>query len=200
MSRTPAPLKWLCEKRARVLGTLTRAEEQVLELNEPVVKLRARLARAENRVQVVLGRVDRLRGDLAGLDRVITVHTPSFEPTRIREVNAWQGRDGRRGAVRGTFKSALQDAPEQGLTTDELAAAVQLACGLEFEFPGSRARWMQNTFKPQVKRFVNEGLVERLHDPESSHLGRWRWKRQRLRTLAELRASSPSTQPTVAMQ
>lgn len=195
MSRTPPPLKWLCEKRARVLNSLNNAQRLHALMTERDTKWtrRAEKARAQAEHTAVL--LSKLRQDLASLDRTLTVFSTDIDPAAIQPVNAFKDRYGPLGTLRASMVAALQDAPADGRTTDELAYLVQAACGLEFGAAAERARWMANSFKPQLKRLVNEGLVERLHSPETSSVGRWAWKRTAAPTLADLRATARGTAP-----
>ena len=50
-----------------------------------------------------------------------------------------------------------------------------------------------NTAHKIVAHLVNEGLLERLHSPDTSYVGRWDWKRASVLTLADLRAAADAT-------
>lgn len=198
VSRTPPPLKWLAEKRARILNALNNAERLHGLMTERHAKWSRRAAAARVKAERASVRLANLQRDLASLDRTIAVFDSAIDPTGIQPVNAFKDRYGRLGIMRASLVAALQASPE-GRTTDELAYAVQAACKLEFDAAPERARWMANSFKPQLKRLVNEGLVERLHSPKTSYVGRWVWKRTDVLTLADLRAaartSTTSTTP-----
>ena len=185
VSRTPPPLKWLAEKRARVLSSINNTERLHSLLVERNTRWTRRAAKARERAERAAAHLAGLRRDLDSLDRTMRVFDAAINPDVIQPVNAFKDRYGRLGSMRASLIAALKGAPE-GRTTDELVCAVQAACKLEFASAIERARWMANSFKPQLKRLVNEGLVERLHPPEATYLGRWAWKQTSRLTLADL--------------
>lgn len=168
MKKTPSALKWLAEKRARVAHDL---------------ELTARVA------EVLNARHEKLKLDLAALDRAVTIYDPALDPKKIGGVNGWQGRYGKRGSMRAAIESVLKAHAPDWMATDNIEALVTLELDLVFEAPGLRKRWYDNSFTKQLRELVAEGLVERYHDATvaTSEVGRWRWKQLSTPTLVQLR-------------
>ena len=89
MKKTPSALKWLAEKRARVVGDLFHKEGLLAEVQAHVAKL---------------------SGELTSLDATIAIYDSAIQAHLIAPIHAWQDRHGRRGA----FKDALLKVPFQG--------------------------------------------------------------------------------------
>lgn len=192
-SRTPPPLKWLSEKRARVHSALNNAERLHSQLAVRAAKWARRAELVGSKAEAVAARREALREDLASLDHTLALYDPGIDAEDIAPINATKDRYGKRGTLRRSVVEAVRAAPAGGLTTDEVSCAVQLACGLVFETMEARARWMRNSFKRELKRLANEGLAVRLHSADKSHLGRWAWKQPTRVTLADLRSAAPSS-------
>jgi hypothetical protein len=173
MKNTPSALKWLAEKRGRLAHDLGQTRQIAADVN---------------------ARVAALEVDLAAVDRAITIFDTNIDPERIEAVNA-HGRYGKRGALKDCILGMLRAHGAEGaewVATQNIEMLVCLELGLTFETPAVRKRWYDNSFAKQLRLFVEQGLVERLHDPRDSsvEMGRWRWLRPERApaTLAELKA------------
>ena len=180
MKNTPSALKWLAEKRGRLAHDLSQTRQIAADVN---------------------ARVASLEVDLAAVDRAITIFDANIDPERIEAVNA-HGRYGKRGALKESILGVLEAhagvsvegtsvAEDAGwVATVNIEMLVCLQLGLTFETPAVRKRWYDNSFAKQLRLFVEQGLVERLHDPRdaSVEMGRWRWlsTKRTPATLAEL--------------
>jgi len=169
MKNTPSALKWLAEKRGRLAHDLLQTRQIAADVN---------------------ARVASLEVDLAAVDRAITIFDANIDPERIEPVNA-HGRYGKRGALRDSVLAALKAHGVEWVATENIEALVCLELGLAFETPAVRKKWYDNSLRKQLKRFVEEGLVERQHDVADLGVetGRWRWlsTRRTSSTLAGLR-------------
>lgn len=104
---------------------------------------------------------------------------------------------GRVPAPRGALKSAiveyLQERYPAEITTGELTRAMQVQFKMDFDSWEALWKWQHGSLTRRLKKLLDEGLVERLHDPMAStgEAGRWRWKSEtdlspdRLRERAE---------------
>jgi hypothetical protein len=174
MRKTPTTLKWLAEQRGRLAHDLTTTERIAADVNH---------------------RLANLRLDLASLDRSIKLYDPSINPADIEPVIATKGRYGARGVLRQTVLLLLKAHAPHWMSTDNLEMMVRLELAIAFETPVERRRWYMGSFKNLLRKFVDAGLIERQHDPEThtQEMGRWRWvDKATPRTLAELRAAATS--------
>lgn len=65
---------------------------------------------------------------------------------------------------------------------------LQLTFGLDFETPRQRSAWRHNSLLRELKRLVDAGILERLHDAfhGTTQEGHWRWIKDGAQTLDEL--------------
>lgn len=169
MRKTPSALKWLVDKRARLAADAERL---------------AKLA------DEVTTRAAQARESLTAIDGAIRVFDARYDPAAIKPVGATKGKYGKHGALRKTVEGALRAAAPAAMGTDELALVLMLELGLDFELPTDRSRWVKNSLSPTLRAMVEDGLVEREHDPTAftSEVGRWRWAGEgKLPTMKALR-------------
>jgi hypothetical protein len=167
MKKVPSALKWLAEKRGRVAHDL----QQTTAIAEQVGK-----------------KLERLTLDLASLDRVIQVYDAAIDPQAIAPIAAWKGRYGDRGALKATVVRHLQVSAPEWMSTNNLEFLVLLDLQVGFATAAERKRWYENSFRRCLKKLVETGHVERLHDPLDcgSDVGAWRWRQDGAGTLASL--------------
>jgi hypothetical protein len=79
IKRVPCALKWLTEKRARILHDLQFHQSLVAEFQDKVAAIQA---------------------DLAAFDQSMRLFDSRLDPSAIEPVNGWRGRYGKRGALR----------------------------------------------------------------------------------------------------
>lgn len=155
MNRTPSALRWMVEKRAALAGEVQRLDELARRITEE--------------------RTARIR-ELAALDETMCLFDARLDPTAIPAVRSWAGRYGKRGGLKEVLRHALQVAYPQPVTTTEAALQACAMLKLDFTSFGDYRRWVDNSLAKQLKRFVSEGIVERLHEARSTgEVGRWRW-------------------------
>lgn len=143
MRKTPSYLKGLAETRARVSAEVTRLETLHAELTT---------------------RLEGARQELSACDTLIKKFDARLEPSRIQPVKAWKGKYGQRGALKlGILEYLSRSAPE-AVSTQELCLFLQQRFGLEFGHWRERLAWKTNTVLRQLRRYADEGLVERLQD------------------------------------
>lgn len=170
VKKTPAALKWLAEKRARLAS-------EVVE--------------AEGRESAAVAEATSLRADLAAIDRSMAVHSPGIDVLGIEAVHAWAGNYGRRGALTLSLARILQSERDQEwVSAPAIASAVIKEFELVFDYPEERGRWYDNSFRSCLRRLVIDGHVEqRSYDQQGGQRrSYWRWKREPVQTLANLRA------------
>ena len=191
MKPTPSPLKWLAEKRARVLSQLSKAESVLAEQSRRVAKLQVAEATARDRV-------GRLRSDLDGLDRTVAVYDSLLDPSEIAPVNGWQGRYGQRGALSDRIIEIVRRDTPNWVPTNVIEALVVAELRLTFETPVLRRKWRNDSFRGRLKKLTLDGILEHRQDSTVSHsaVGYWRLRQEKTWTLADLKAASLATGST----
>ncbi|MBS4037728.1 MAG: hypothetical protein KGZ46_06215 [Hydrogenophaga sp.] len=170
MKKTPAALKWLAERRARVAHDYEQTSRIAAELAE---------------------RAKGLEADLIALDHSIRLYDKRINASAIQPVNGWAGTYGKRGGLRQTVLAILEERSPEWVLTGNIEALVRNKFGLTFVTPFERKRWYQNGFRATLKKLVEDGLIERENDPlvHTGRSTRWRAKVSRKETLDALAAS-----------
>lgn len=165
---TPAALKWLAEKRARIAAELDHIERICLDAQTRQAKLSA---------------------DLAAVDRTIEVYDPSLRPTDITPVQA-RTLYGKRGSLRKLVLAVVTEHAPEWVASDVVALRVLMQHPVDFATPTARKRWFNNSLKSALKDLANQGKVEREHDADdpTGQVGRWRLRQVQPSSLAVLRA------------
>lgn len=192
MKNTPSALKWLAEKRARVAGELQSCEQTIVYIEDELPELRKRLAFSETALNAAMSRKERLASELASMDQVVRMYDEGIDPNAIEPINAWRGKYGKRGALRGFLSATLQNRAPEYVLTSELELLTIAHFSLVFESPALRKHWYDGSFRGTIKVLASQGIIERSHraDISTYEVGSWRWKQDRPKTLAELRGST----------
>ncbi|NKE67621.1 hypothetical protein RAMLITH_17500 [Ramlibacter sp. RBP-2] len=141
-------------------------------MDQQMQELQARRARLEVQ-RASLNQVGRVMGisELQALVPTVRVH------------KAYGGRGFLVDWVRGVLKAAAPHAVD--MRTLVLMAEEQF--GLELPTPEARDRYRKNTLGRAVRKLLELGLVERLHDPQSAGgPGLWRWAADDVPSLRRL--------------
>lgn len=167
MKKTPSALKWLVEKRARLANDVQQTGQLAEELTQRHLALQEQLA---------------------ALDATIRLYDGSIDPTSIAHIAAWQGRFGKRGAMREALVEILRGYSPNWVASATIESAFIAKYRIEFVSPAHRKRWHKQSFGSALIRLVNEGVAERLHDPEvrTGKHGYWRLKQSETPRLADL--------------
>lgn len=189
MKKTPSALKWLAEKRARMAGELQCAEQVSQYLESDADELRKELEMLERLLAAAKQKQDRLRIEVAALDQVIVLYDEGITPSLIAPINAWQGNYGKLGALREFLIETIRARSPNYVSTKELEILTITHFALVFEHRALQARWCHDSFRGALKSLATKGTIERGPDQSctTNQLGKWRWKQEAPRTLAELR-------------
>jgi len=155
MKKTPSYLKGLAETRARLAGDVERHERLLGEISE---------------------KLGQARRELEACDLLIRRFDGRLDPQKIPPIRPWRYQQ-KRGVLRDTITVILKDRAPNTVTTHEIGWELQMRLGLSFETAVEYSKWLHGSVARQLKCFVVEKRVERLHDPltPTSEVGRWRW-------------------------
>jgi hypothetical protein len=167
MNKTPSALKWMAEKRARLAGDLEQSRLLAEELAQRLAKL---------------------QHQLSALDETIRLFDSTVDPTSIPPVVAWQGRYGKLGGFRQALIDVIQARSPAWVASDHVEIGLIARLGICFQSPAHRKRWRENSLGPALRRLLNDGTLERQHDPEvkTGKHGYWRLKQPEAISLADL--------------
>lgn len=156
MRKTPSYLKGLAETRARAAGEVARYAAIIEEVQEKLAASRA---------------------ELEACDKLIRRFDERLDPTEIEPIRAWQGRFGRRGALREALARYVKEAYPNAISTTELAIRAQVEFQLDFGTPNLRRIWVHDSVGGALKVLTARKVLERMHDPQvnSGMTGYWRW-------------------------
>jgi hypothetical protein len=88
-NRTPPPLKWLAEMRARISAEITGRDWLVSYLQHKIDRTEAKLLKLLTEVELHLNSADDKRADLAAVDASILLFDARLRPYLIQPVRAW---------------------------------------------------------------------------------------------------------------
>lgn len=154
---TPPDVKWLVNELAATAG-------EMASIDEEMARLTVRRTRAAATHQALSQVVEMVGASaLAG----------SVQPVRAH------GKYGGRGRFRGWLKQVLQNAAPGAVTTTAMVGLAQEAFGLAFTSAEEQDRFRRDSLTRQLRWFLKQGLVERVHDVAGGvgRVGVWRWKK-----------------------
>lgn len=153
---TRPDIKWLANELAAAAGEMARIDEEV-----------ARLATRRTRLEAVHQALSQVAGlvgtpDLGGLVPPVRAH----------------GKYGGRGRLREWLKLLLQGAAPAAVDTTTMVRLAEDAFALTFSSAEERDRFRRDSLTRQLRWFLAQGLVERVHDLQAAActVGVWRWK------------------------
>ncbi len=192
MKKIPSYLKGLAERRARVAADLARYQRVKGEVEGELNKARKLVTRYEQSLVTLEKRIKEAEAVMASSDCLIRDFDERLDPEAIEPIQAWRGRYGRRGSLKAGMVALLQEKAPEPVTTFELAWALQIQLGIDFESEADRRKWLHNSVTKQLRVLVQEGVLERLHDPYApgGEDGLWRHRKDAdgvddLRAMAE---------------
>lgn len=167
MTKTPAPLKWLAEKRGRLANDVLQTGRMAQELVE---------------------RHQKLQAQLAAVDETMRLYDASLDPHKVAPVAHWKGRHGKRGQLRQALLDLLGQHSPDWVAADNVERFLISRFGLSFASATQRAAWRANSLGAGLRRLAEERLVERLDAPEvrTGKPGFWRLKQDGTQSLADL--------------
>lgn len=169
MRKTPSYLKGLAETRARSAGDAVRLRKLYEEIGK---------------------KLEEAEAEQAACDKLIQKYDPRLVPARIPNINGWQGRYGRRGALGAAILRHVEAAWPDEITTIELCVQLQLEFQLDFSTWQEKYDWAHQSVYSKLWLYAKNGLLDSCHNPSkraTSEVGRWRWKSDAAPSLDHLR-------------
>lgn len=154
-TRTPSSLKWLVDKRARLVQEIRRTEIEAGSIGLELEK-----------------RCDALRRDLAALDRVLSLHEIAIDPESIPPIN---GQRGRRtfphSYLTRNIITCLRLANGSWCSTLEIALFVATTANLDIESAGFSEVRISTRYR--LKNLHAAGRVIRRHEGRRNTENYW---------------------------
>lgn len=184
--RIPSSLKWLVDKRARLLGEINKVEKTIplsqIELNKKIAEIELRLVRLKSkldhlRMQQAQGDnrplyLEALRSDLVAIDRALEQHDIQIDPKLIKPIcSQWADRFLPHGEMTRQIYACLKAAYPEPRTTTEVALFVLSAAEVQLntnELLNFRSRVSQ-----RLGHLVWQKKISRLHEVKTCEEGRW---------------------------
>lgn len=154
-NRIPSSLKWLINKRARLLGEIEKAEKKLNELVEFKQK----------GIQV-------LRDDLASIDNTIRLHDIPIEPTLIKPIRGQTtSRLFAHGDLTNSILACVSQAHPYPISTDDIA--IVIAADLNVLPQSEDFAVLRSSVRYRLKNMCIDGWVARMHTTKTNKIGRW---------------------------
>lgn len=178
--RTPSSLKWLIDKRARLLGEIIKLEKshpkQIDEAKRRVAEAEDLLKQSTEDLASVKATgtrlIETLRRDLQSVDNTLGLHEIQINPELIAPLRTQDAeRHSSHGGMTRAIFERLKLAGGKSVTTLELTDYVAIAMGLEltdenYQEVKEKIRW-------RLKNLCAEGKIRRLHQVKGCIVGRW---------------------------
>jgi hypothetical protein len=170
MAKLIVAVRQLAERRGRLAAEVPRLEQLIADAS-------ARLAEA--------------RAELAAVDLILPTFDNRVDPTEIAPIKARAGRYGKRGAFKDELLRMLKEASPAPLSTNMLGLALRHRFSIAFANKEHSRAWVENVLRPQLRRLVQEGVLERvrLTDNQADDVF-WRVAQPRAESLDALRVES----------
>lgn len=178
--RTPSSLKWLIDKRARLLGEINKlekvqaknvedAKKRVLEAENSLAQARQELAYVESSVPLI---IEVLRNDLHAVDNTLGLHEIQISPDIIPPIRTQDAeRHSDHGAMTRAIFERLRLAGGQSVSTFELTDYVAIA--IDLKLTDKNYQEFRQKISWRLKNLCAKGKVRRLHQVKGAIVGRW---------------------------
>jgi len=177
---TPSSLKWLIDKRARLLGEINKLSaslpKRLTKARQDVERAEIRLAQAKEllayeeavRSQIIPA----LQKDLNALDAVMKLHVINIDPEIIQPIRS---QTSRRilpyGKVTKCIFDCLKHAEDSPLSTLDIAMFIASHNGLMVS--GKKFQEFREVVRHRLKNMCSDGKIERAHKIDGSMQVRW---------------------------
>lgn len=181
--RTPPSLKWLIDKRARLLGEISKYEntrsERIASAEKAVTDATHVLNYAKQRLaceQVVRPKLlEALREDLKAIDSTLALHEVQIDPEIIPPIRSQEAQKKLPyGVITRLIYQCLAYAGKHSMTTTEIAAFIA-GCN-NMEVAGDSFLDLRKSVRKRLKSMCADGKIERIHSAKTTLEGRWKLK------------------------
>ncbi len=177
--RTPSSLKWLLDKRSRLMGDLQKLKKSY---PQTMRTLRERISKAEQELMLAKEQYDyqrsvtpaqmrMLEADLEAIDRSLSLHAIQINPELLEPLHGQEAiRITSYGAVTRNIHKCLRIANGKPLLTTQIAIYVAKQCEVnltERQFPE-----FKESVRCRLKGLAYKGKVTRLPTPKGGE-GKW---------------------------
>lgn len=178
--RTPSSLKWLLDKRARLLGELIKLEKshsrQIDEAKQRVAEVEELLKQSMEELASVKATgtriIEALRRDLQSVDNTLGLHEIQINPDIIAPIRTQDAeRHSSHGEMTRAIFECLRLAGGQSVSTNEFVDYVALAIG--FNLTEVNYREFREKIRWRLKNLCGEGKIRRLHQVKGCIVGKW---------------------------
>lgn len=178
--RTPPSLKWLIDKRARLLGEINKlekshdkmledAKKQIITAENSLEHAKRKLAFAESAVPMM---IESMRNDLQAVDNTLGLHEIQINPDIIPPIRTQDSeRHSDHGAMTRAIFERLKLAGGQSVSTFEFTDYVAIAIGLDLT--ENNYQEFRKKLSWRLKNLCTEGKIRRLHQAKGAIVGRW---------------------------
>lgn len=178
--RTPPSLKWLIDKRARLLGEINKleksqdknvedAKKRVVDAENSLEHAKQELTYAETSVPKI---IEILRRDLQAVDTTLGLHDIQIAPDIIPPIHTPDAeRYSDHGAMTRAIFERLKLAGGQSVSTFEFTDYVAVAIG--FKLSDNNYQAFRKKISWRLKNLCAKGKVRRLHQVKGAIVGRW---------------------------
>lgn len=183
MAKTPSSLKWLINKRARILGHIKKIESNP----EDLLKAQHRLKEAIKEVNYAKNDlafkkmvtpliIDDLKNGLEVIDRALQMHEIQIPPSLIPSLRPHEGMMLKYGVITKQIIKCLKYAGVGGLKTSQIVLYIKVEEDLELTH--SEHLYFHRAVRKRLQALCVRNVVERLHCHSTTSEGSWRLKKQ----------------------
>lgn len=190
MKKIHTILKQLAERRARVIGELNAAIP-LEQIADQIAILKSQLENMESLFLAATIKKERLKSELAAIDKQFLESYPTVNIESIAPIAAWKGKYGKRGSLKNFVYETLKSCSPAFIPTNELGKLAIVEFALVFENSAARRTWYDNSLRGALKKLLIDGLVEQSEEQLSAKhksLTHWRLKQESRPSLASLRS------------
>lgn len=174
--RTPPSLKWLLDKRSRLMGRIARLKksnqalvpsllDKIKAAEENLTRLKSELIRQQTMIPVL---VSSLEKDLEAIDRPMSMHEIQINPSIIPSINSQEApRFIAYGAITRHIYKYLTKCENNSASS--LEVAIDIAINFSLNLTDKEFTAFKINIRHRLKALMHEGKLIRLPTPKRAH-------------------------------